>query len=692
MIQRVIGIVLLLCLGACASPSLARVNAPDMTLQGYKDGTGRWLARTQAPVSSGGGGGGTVPAPASVGNGYNCAEEVCRDTQFVSIITYAGETNVVTFTFDQEIYIDYFADGRSPNWSPIPPSTSFQVLTVSITGASSNIDAVFLDKNPNVDAQGLLPPRQNLAGQNRDYGNYSASETLTLPYTVDSDQTIGVGLRAKNASSTSDPNDLCKTALIVGNCLRATFFITAMMELPYNATLNKYAEVFLRPSPDDTVKDLLTFGSNSDGLGFTYDVNADNYLSTSEFTALTPSELTDIITVWTFATEILSIGDGITGDIHSEGGRAFRSDWLVNNYSAQRAVKWYDHMLKLGNNTLPLADRLPAMAAMVSYSKDLYHAGMSCSNGVCDYDRPLRGGAGQGMGKSTSAAVFPATATDPMYGNGFAAIANRPGSGFPETNDPWPYPYQEIAQLNYYPSTGNVLWGDYPDCLVSSCGPEADEGFRRFWSALKARGCYKGGGAANEGTLACDDGTSNRTSRDPYGQIDGPGENPGTGYVPTTLGTYNAMAVTMELWPRFKAVINYPHIITYAHRMRYQGVQVAPDACAPPPPTEGPACNPWTLISSGSNCDSFGSGATTVSDLNAVIGTQVNWGANPNDATRQTCVKINETCTYNGIDWDCEVDPSGTQTGRFEHSTPQIVSPGTTVGIVEAIFNSVIPE
>ncbi|WP_290582377.1 hypothetical protein [Ketobacter sp.] len=427
----------------------------------------------------------------------------------------------------------------------IAPASGKSSVTVTALTASGS-GPVALDVNPQLEAMGLLDSSDT-------YGNYVASENIRgkLPATYSKAVSL-VAATERNESAHGE----CGTKQIVGNCADVYNVVTVLTAPPKNN-----GAYTLRPNIDDDVKDLITFD----------DIDFSRLPSKSYLQGTDADGLEAIRQRWSHSTEVLSVR-GYDGSLYSEGGRAFRASLLVPDYGGGVAKVWHDDLMKLFSSDNTLEEKKPALAAMLVYGKDLFHAMYDGSTRT----RNWGSGAGQSLGKFPTAVFFAAMMKDTFY----ADVLSKTSTtllGYDDLRGP-----HELDQVNI--GKNGPIWGDYPDDMS-----ETDIG--AYWaSALKSQ-CFDGA------TGSCNPNVGKKTSRDPYGYIDGPPNNPGTSYMSVSLGPMRSMVATMFLLPKMCDIVNYQPLVEYVDRVHKDGIKASDDPCAPPDPRE-----------SVSGCDAYRGG------------------------------------------------------------------------------------
>jgi len=493
--------------------------------------------------------------------GSNNQQAACTGNE---ISLTVGDSRTVEFTWafnsgGQEALCGQFANG---DYWVAPRSGESTVTLTSVTGAGSG--PVSLDENPQIESMGLLS-----SDPDDNYGNYVASESLlnSLPLNVDRSTSLVAAIQ-RNESQHGG----CGTSAIVGNCVEAYHVVTILDQVPENA-----GATVLRPSIDETNKELLSLT----------DFDFSSLPELTYIDSASVDELNAIRKRWSHNTEILSIRS-VNGDIFSEGGRAFRANLLVDDYAAGVAQKFIDDVMRLMAVGNPSAERQEALAAVLTYGKDLYYS-------VYDDGEVVRGwssGAGQHLGKFPPAVLFSA-----LYADSYYRDALRPTSltmlGVSEGPLAGDAP-QELEQVNI--GINGAVWGDGADEME-----EIDE-LNRYWAELITAQCFDGAW----GTCATNLGRKN--TRDPHNVIDGPPQTPGILYMQVSAGPIRGFAALAHLVPEVCETINYPPLMEYTHRIGTTGLNTENDICAPPDPRESEECDAYR----GRDCLYYGLSNTGV--------------------------------------------------------------------------------
>ena len=382
----------------------------------------------------------------------------------------------------------------------------------------------------------------------------------------------------------------------------------------------------LRPNVDDTTKDLLSLDD---------DFNIKKLPSISYFSGVDAEELEEIRVRWSHSTEVLSLR-GFNGELYGEGGRAFRASLLVSNYGAGIARTWHGDLVSLLSSSTT-ANKTPALAAMLTYGKDLFHA---------MYDGDVRkrnwgSGAGQALGKFPPALLFASLLKDEANTSiDYKKILGETSTtllGYADVRGP-----HELEQVNEGPN--GPVWGDDADDLT-----ELDIG--SYWKGMLTAQCFDG---ATGDFATCSVSRGNKGIRDPYNYIDGPATKSGSNYMSVSAGGQSAFVASMFLIPGMCEIVAYQPLVDYVIRLHNVGVQTANDPCAPPDPREDPnTCNPYEWRDPG--CVYYG----------------VTWGPDPNNPGQ------------------CITNSAG-QNGRFGSIHGSSISFGYSVSQIENNWSKIV--
>ncbi len=462
-------------------------------------------------------------------------------------------------------------------------------ITAITTTSAGNISA---DVDPVMETIGLLDGSNN-------YGNYAPQENIipNLPISYKGINSIVAAIqRNENVEGT------CGTKNIRGECVDAYNVVTILPFVPANAGRD-----MIRPNITGENKTLLTLN----------DFDFSRIPSKQYLTGTDASGYESIRQRWSHSTEIFGLLSG-TDSIYSEGGRAFRSHILIDDYAAGVASTWISDMMIMFSDDNSLAEKQSALAAMLSYGLDLYHAVYDTPEAVT---RHWYQGAGQHVGKFLPTVFLAALLTDSSYANKLKQETSNINAIY--GNDYGPH---ELGQI--HKGVNRPVWGDFTEYKGTYF-------HGAYWNSLVKSQCY------DNATGICNPSIGKKNQLDPYGYVDGPPNKPGAGYMPIALGIQRGIVATMHLMPEIWEIINYKSIVDYVLRIDQYGIITNDDECVTPDTREDfGKCDPYR----NKGCIYYG----------------VTWG--PTDPTnmQSDCIKT-ETPPY-------------TKVGRFSnlHGTPVI--------------------
>ncbi len=485
--------------------------------------------------------------------------------------------------------------------APGPGKSSVEITNISSLGAGK----ISADADPVLEKIGLLD------GSNK-YGNYIASENIVpiLPLTYTTTTSLVAAIQRDESKE-----GVCGTSRIVGECVDAYNVVTVLPSIPARCGVD-----MLRPNISGDSKQMLHLSDFDFSL-----LPSLSYLSGTD-----PVGLERIRERWAHSIEIFGLVSA-SGKFFSEGGRAFRSHILVDDYAGGTASQWYNEMMVLLSDDNSLSEKMPAISSILTYGLDLYHAMYNTTQ-----SRYFGVGATQHAGKFMPVVLFASLLKDPSFADKLKEVRNH------VRDNHFSGPH-ELAQIQVGPN--GPVWGD-----TLSYGPVQQHG--SYWGNVLASRCYDN---APVGTT-CNPTLGKKTQKDPYGYIDGPPNKPGTSYMISTLGTQRSFVAMMWLIPKIREVVNYEEIIKYIDRVDTQGIQVLNDPCVTPDSREDPTqCDPYR----NTGCKYYG----------------VTWG--PVDPTDEnsTCITI-ETPPY-------------TKAGRFTSLQGTMVKPSYTSSQVEKNWSKI---
>lgn len=500
-----------------------------------------------------------------------------------------------------DAYCGQFANGDY--WvAPNSGQTSVALDSFSVSGSG----AAYVDENPTLGGHGFMTTN---------YDNLVPTENLqtSLPRSFNYNTSLVGGAQR------DESKNACGTKSIAGSCIDAYNVLTVLNGVPENA-----GNTVLRPNISRTVKDLVSWD----------DIALNRLPSKAFFDGGDADRLEEIRTTWSHHIETLALRL-IDGSSFSEGGRAFRGDLVTDDYAATVAQHWHVDLMTLFSSENSLTEKKAALAAMLTYGKDIYHAVYN-DNG--EQELVYGSGAGQWLGRYPAAVFFGGMTNDSKYGLALTKSSESLGQGDNEI--------QELSQLN--PGPNGPVWGDQRDIYN-----QYDLG--RYWGEMLAYKAYDG--ASGEGVIF-----GKKTFRDPYAQIDGPGSYPGILYASVSAGPIKGFAAAMLLIPQMCEITDNDNVVDYAIRITDVGIQTANDECAPPDPRET-SCDTYKA----EGCQYYGLSNT---------GTAT-WGPDPSDLTK---------CIKNGVD-----PISGQlQTGRFSSKHGEDFDIGYPVSQVESNWEAIL--
>lgn len=331
----------------------------------------------------------------------------------------------------------------------IAPADGETTVTVSGITSTSHPSLISADENPSPEVIGLLSGAKN-------YGNYSSAENIipNLPKVYSSTTSIVAAIQRNEAIEGA-----CGTSAILGECADSYNVLTVLPAVP-----DKAGSETLRPNVTGTEKELLPLSD----FDFTR-IPRKTFLSGTDATGL------DSITRrWSHSIETLGLHTSARGGAEaSEGGRAFRSHILIDDYGGGTTVAWYNDLMNLFSDDHTEQEKLRPLAAMLSYGLNLYHAIYTPPDGVV---RHWGSGATQHPGKFMPAVLLAALAKDSKYKNNVktasAHLRDQVYSG-----------PLELAQVHM--GANGPVWGDiqsFTDSTLKFLGS--------YWGELLKSQCY----------------------------------------------------------------------------------------------------------------------------------------------------------------------------------------------------------
>ncbi len=477
-------------------------------------------------------------------------------------------------------------------------------ITAITTTSAGNISA---DVDPVMENMGLLDGSNN-------YGNHSSQENiiLNLPQSYSGINSIVAAIQRNEGVEGN-----CGTKGIRGECVDAYNVVTILKSAP----LNNGADM-IRPNITGTKKDLLVLS----------DFDFSRLPSKSYFIGTNAAGLEAIRQRWSHSTEIFALYPA-KGQVYSEGGRAYRSHILIDDYGAGTFDYYLADLATLFSDDNSLSEKQAALAAMITYGLDLYHARFN--GGVTRY---WGTGATQHPGKFPPAVFAAALLKDPSKAN---VLKQENGKRHSYIY----YGPAELAQI-HEGQNGHLTWGDLP----SFTGKNYQGA---YWDNLMKSQCYDGA------TGNCNPSIGPKTQLDPYGYVDGPPNKPGTSYMASSLGIQKDFLALLYVMPEMNEIVNSPELKLYVERVINLGLVTDNDPCVTPDTRED-----------FGNCDPFRN--------QKCLYYGVTWGPiNPEDP-QSDCIKT--------------PTPPYTKAGRFADIHGQTVSPKYTVRQFEDNWDAIMAE
>jgi hypothetical protein len=476
--------------------------------------------------------------------------------------------------------------------------------TVTITGITTTSPGpITADVDPVMESMGLM-------NNAKTYGNYSSGENIlpSLPIAYTGINSIVAAIQRAEGTEGD-----CGTA-IAGQCVDSYNVVTVLQSVPGGA-----GSTVLRPNITGSSKVLLSL------TDFDFTILPSNAILTGTNTA----GFEAIRQRWSHSTEIFGLGNS-NGTYYSEGGRAFRSHILIDDYASGVARQWNDDMMVIFSASNSFPEKQAALVAMLSYGFDIYNA--MYNSGVTRF---WGTGAGQHQGKFLPPVFMAALAKSSIYRTNLITVKDH------IRDHAYSGPV-ELQQINL--GINGPVWGDTP--LYTGVNYQG-----AYWQNLFSSQCYDGAtGTCNTTTYG------DKVQHDPYNYIDGPPNKPGTNYMPVTMGPETGFAAAMILMPQIFDIVNYGDIIQYIDRVKSHGVQAANDPCVTPDSRENLAtCSAYT----NSNCIYYG----------------VTWGPVTPTSMTSDCIKT--------------PTPPYTQVGRFLSVDGATITAHYTSAQVEANWTAI---
>jgi len=452
----------------------------------------------------------------------------------------------------------------------VPASGQTTVELNSIT--TTNTGGLTADVDPVMESLGLLDGSNN-------YGNYNSSENIipNLPQSYSGINSIVAAIQRDE--TTEGP---CGTSQILGECVDSYMVVTILSSVPENA-----GSTVIRPNITGSSKEILTLA----------DFDFTRLPSKSYLTGTDTAGIEAMRARWSHSTEAFGLIDHNNGDAgYSEGGRAYRSHILIDDYGAGTAVSLYSALMTLFSDDNTLTEKTPALAAILSYGLDLYHAHEDVTN------RYWGAGAAQSPGKFIAPALLAALLIDTTKYTALSDTVSHIYDG-PQVG---PHELAQVQQGN-----NGLIWGGISD------SSQAAEVFGEYWGRVLVGGCHDG-----VPLETCNTTSGTRTARDPHHYIDGPQNRPGSGYMSNALGPQRAFLAVEALIPQLRNMLNSDDLYDYVTRVATDGAFASPDPCVTPDSREATdgSCSPYP---SGGGCTYYG----------------VTWGPVDKDSLSSDCIK-----------------------------------------------------
>jgi hypothetical protein len=460
-----------------------------------------------------------------------------------------GAAATFTFTF-------LSADGTAPRsgqyadgsyWvAPADGDTGVRLHALSATsgGLAQDSALVTLDADPLTEQRGLLNNARN-------YGNYSSAENLAddLPLLVTGPCVSLVAALQRNEAQSPTGG----TSAIMNERVDAYAIVTVLDSPPPEDGANS-----IRPNITGATKEHLTWDD--------FDLGRLGVMPA--FPARSEAALENVRLRWSHSVEIFGLGTAAKPDGYSEGGRAFRASILHDEYAAGMAREMYNDILALFTTGNSLSQKKPALAAILAWANDIYHARYDYGAGVA---KRWTSGAGQHAGKYGPVLLLAALQTDTAKADVLKQLALQNHGADEALRGP-----QEIRQIRRG-VTGMVLWGDgFPHLYASTTVLPTGEA-RRYWADLEAAQNYRGMPVYGNSSVG------KKTAGDPFGYVDGPANSPGSAYFPIGGGATRGLAAMMILMPHVRAIVGSDAAVEFSDRIVRHGTWASPDPIAPPP-------------------------------------------------------------------------------------------------------------
>lgn len=484
----------------------------------------------------------------------------------------------------------------------VAPAAGQSTVTITDISSASHTTLIKADADPTTEEMGLLSA----------YGNYTVAENIipSLPISYSGINSIVAAIERNTA--VEGP---CEHS--PEYCIDSINVVTVLATVPALAG----AET-IRPNITGESKELLDF----DDFDFSR-ISEKSYLIGTNTAGLEA-----IRHRWAHNTEILSIHtsdpQATAQGFYIEAGVPFRAHSLVDDYGAGWSTSLTNDIVTILSDDNPFVDEKAAIASILSFGLDIYHA---IYDGPAGYTRSWASGAGQHTGKFTAPAFLAALMKDPTKAN---VMADDVG----HAHDYYYSGPQEVTQHTVGPN--GAMYGDYGDT----------EG--GYWNEMLKSQCFNGGTYESNSIPTCPYVTGQRTGRDPYGYIDGVGMVAGGGYTEIGLAGQRNLVGLMYLMPEICEVVNTDSLPLFVKRYLTDGVSADNDPCVGPDTRENPTtCNAYT----NTGCVYY----------------SVTWGPDPENPG--DCIKI--------------PTPPYTQVGRFTSKNGVAITPTVAYSSTQIVNN-----
>lgn len=561
--------------------------------------------------------------------------------------------------------------------------------TVSLNAIRSNTSLIRAEDNPDPASRGFLNNAE-------DYGRFDSSlnivPSLPTSYPLNTDSVTSIFAAIQR-------NNTCGTSSIENECIEYADFLTVYKTPPANGGKNT-----IRPTLFGNQKTVYTWAD--------FDLSRIPSFNEAQWD-YDNDEVLDLVSKWTATTEAFSLPlcDSALTDCGfiSEGGRAYRSHAVIDDYAAgglQNRVLSY--LLNSTSDVINDTEDKALLAAIIAYGVDIITLiGQPPANERYAFDS----GAGQFMNAANlsyfTAALSPRNGflwntmqtnvlamvessevsgpqeMQQVYDRGFGAVWGDGNPVFSElsTRRYWAEMRSGLAHENsdnwYVFRTSNagttfeVKDSATGRVVPTSCNIRDDGSFCRDSTVIVGDQLlylfdYDTDGsnlilvdAVSAGTLIQVSPITERyqgwiggqrSAGDPHGQIDSPPGVPGSGYFQVSNGPRIEWAGIALAIPELCEVINYPSLFQFVERYLTSGLQMQNDSCAPP--SDADVAN---------SCDVFKS--KDCLDYGLVNDGTARWGPDPRDP--KACIENNKVLNRNANGTWTETNEARGDNGRF---------------------------